>query len=52
MKDALIDRVTISPVSDLNALNVLRPNRMLVTKAALEAMKERAKISKAIADTD
>lgn len=36
-----IARVTISPVSDLNALNVLAPRRMLVTKAALDAIKER-----------
>jgi large subunit ribosomal protein L4 len=37
-----IDRVTISPVSDLNALAVLQPRKMLVTKAALDAIKERA----------
>jgi large subunit ribosomal protein L4 len=34
-----IDRVTVSPVSDLNALYVLRPSRMLVTKAAIDAIK-------------
>lgn len=33
-----IDRVTISPASDLNVLNVLAPERMLVTKAALDAL--------------
>jgi len=38
-----IDRVTVSPVSDLNALAVLRPRRMLVTKEALDAIRERAK---------
>jgi large subunit ribosomal protein L4 len=38
-----IDKVTVSPVSDLNALAVLAPRKMLVTKAALDAIKERAK---------
>jgi large subunit ribosomal protein L4 len=37
-----IDRVTVSPVSDLNALSVLQPKKLLVTKAALDAIKERA----------
>lgn len=37
-----IDQVTVSPISDLNALNVLKPQRMLVTKAALDAIKQRA----------
>jgi len=37
-----IDRVTVSPVADLNALAVLVPRKMLVTKAALDAIKERA----------
>lgn len=37
-----IPGVSVSPVSDLNALSVLRPRRMLVTKAALDALKERA----------
>jgi len=37
-----IDRVTVSPVADLNALAVLMPRKMLVTKAALDAIKERA----------
>jgi large subunit ribosomal protein L4 len=36
-----IDRVTISPVAELNALSVLKPRRMLVTKAALDAIKAR-----------
>jgi large subunit ribosomal protein L4 len=35
--------VTVSPVSDLNALAVLTPRRMLVTKGAIEAIRERAK---------
>jgi large subunit ribosomal protein L4 len=38
-----IDKVTVSPVSDLNALAVLAPRKMLVTKAALDAITERAK---------
>ncbi len=37
-----IPRVSVSPVSDLNALTVLTPRRMLVTKAALDTIKERA----------
>ncbi len=37
-----IPQVSVSPVSDLNALSVLTPRRMLVTKAALDAIKERA----------
>jgi len=37
-----IHRVEISPVSDLNALNVLKPHRMLVTRQALDAIKSRA----------
>jgi large subunit ribosomal protein L4 len=38
-----IAQVTVSPVSDLNALAVLTPRKMLVTKAALDAIKERTK---------
>jgi large subunit ribosomal protein L4 len=37
-----IDKVTVSPVADLNALAVLKPRKMLVTRAALDAIKERA----------
>jgi large subunit ribosomal protein L4 len=37
-----IDRVTVSPVEGLNALAVLMPRKMLVTKAALDAIKQRA----------
>jgi large subunit ribosomal protein L4 len=37
-----IDRVTVSPVEGLNALAVLKPRKMLVTKAALDAIKQRA----------
>jgi len=38
-----IDKVTVSPVSELNALLVLTPRKILVTKAALDAIRERAK---------
>ena len=41
-----IDQVTVSPVGELNALAVLQPRKMLVTKAALDAIKERAKSKK------
>jgi large subunit ribosomal protein L4 len=37
-----LERVWVSPVSDLNALCVLRPRRMLVTRAALDAIRQRA----------
>ncbi|MFC1759436.1 50S ribosomal protein L4, partial [Planctomycetota bacterium] len=37
-----IEGVTISPVSDLNALSVLSPRRMLVTKKVLDEIKSRA----------
>src|ERR1044071_7746151 len=38
-----IDKVTVSPVGELNALAVLQPRKMLVTRAALDAIKERGK---------
>lgn len=37
-----IQGVSVSPVSDLNALCVLQPRRMLVTKAALDAIRGQA----------
>ncbi len=37
-----IDKVTVSPVADLNALCVLMPRKVLVTKAALDAIKQKA----------
>lgn len=37
-----IDRVTVSPVSGLNALLLLAPRRVLMTKAALDAVRSRA----------
>jgi len=36
-------RVTVSPASELNALTVLSPQRLLVTKGALDALRARAK---------
>jgi large subunit ribosomal protein L4 len=37
-----IDKVTISPVAELNALSVLIPKKLLVTRAALDAIRDRA----------
>ncbi|MGD9721883.1 MAG: 50S ribosomal protein L4 [Pirellulales bacterium] len=34
-----IDQVTVSPVNELNALNLLAPRRVLMTKAALDAVR-------------
>jgi large subunit ribosomal protein L4 len=36
-----IARVTVSPVAELNALSVLKPKRMLVTRSALDALKSK-----------
>ena len=41
-----IDGVSMSPVAELNALTVLKPRRLLFTKAALEWVKEQAKSGK------
>jgi large subunit ribosomal protein L4 len=38
-----IHRVTVSEVAGLNALNVLTPSHLLVTRAALDAIREQAK---------
>jgi large subunit ribosomal protein L4 len=38
--------VSVLPVSDLNALEVLRPRAVLMTKAALDAVRQRAKPEK------
>ena len=38
--------VTILPVADLNALDVLRPRRMLMTRSALEAFRDRVATSR------
>jgi large subunit ribosomal protein L4 len=45
-----IDKVTVSPVADLNALAVLAPRKMLVTRAALDAIKDRSTSDKATSD--
>ena len=37
-----IDRVSVSPVADLNALEILTPKRLLVTREALDAIKQRS----------
>jgi large subunit ribosomal protein L4 len=37
-----IQGLTISPVSDLNALTILRPRKLVVTKEALDLIKARA----------
>jgi large subunit ribosomal protein L4 len=37
-----IDRVTVAPVAELNVLSVLQPQRILVTKAALDALRQKA----------
>jgi large subunit ribosomal protein L4 len=36
-----LDGVSVLPVSDLNALDVLRPRRILMTKAAMDAFRRR-----------
>ncbi|HEV3004855.1 MAG TPA: 50S ribosomal protein L4 [Pirellulales bacterium] len=41
--------VTVQPVSGLNALNVLTPRKMLVTRAALDAISQRAASHRAAA---
>jgi large subunit ribosomal protein L4 len=42
-----IDGVTVQPVSGLNALNVLAPQKILVTKAALDAIRQMPRSSAA-----
>jgi large subunit ribosomal protein L4 len=37
-----IEGLTISPVSDLNALSILRPRKLVVTREALDWLKSRA----------
>jgi large subunit ribosomal protein L4 len=37
-----IPGVTLAPVADLNALSVLKPHRMLVTREALDRIRSRA----------
>jgi large subunit ribosomal protein L4 len=38
-----IEGVTVSPIKDLNALTLLKPRRVLMTKSALDAFKANAK---------
>ncbi len=45
-----IEGVSVAPVAELNAFTVLRPNRLLFTKAALDWIKEQAKKSAAEKD--
>jgi large subunit ribosomal protein L4 len=40
-----ISRVSVYPVAELNAMSVLVPRRMLVTRAALDAMKKRVAVA-------
>jgi large subunit ribosomal protein L4 len=40
--------VTVSPVSDLNALTVLKPRRLLVTRQALDRIKEQAGVKERV----
>lgn len=40
-----IDKVCVSPVSDLNALVLLKPRKVLLTRAALDAIKQKAEAS-------
>lgn len=40
-------KVTVLPVTELNALEVLRPRRLLMTTAALDAVREKSKATQA-----
>jgi len=42
--------VSVAPVSDLNALNVLAPKRLLMTPSALDAFREKAAVKKEVGD--
>lgn len=44
-----IQGVSVSPVSDLNALSVLKPDRLLVTREALDRIRQRTTAKPAIA---
>jgi len=44
-----LEGVSVSPVRDLNALSVLKPRRMLVTKAALDKIKDGSFAATAVA---
>lgn len=43
-----IEKVTVSPASDLNAYNILSARRLLVTKGALDALKSKAASGKKV----
>lgn len=47
-----INRVSVSPAEELNALSVLSSRRLLVTKAALDTLKEKAQGGKAAAASE
>jgi len=47
--DVNVRRVSVSPADELNALSLLSSRRVLVTKAALDALKARAKPSATVA---
>ncbi len=38
-----IDRVSVSPVAELNAFSLLMPERVLITKSALDAVRAKHK---------
>ncbi len=46
-----IDRVSVAPASELNALSVLSAKRLLVTKGALDALKQRATVNGSAGET-
>jgi large subunit ribosomal protein L4 len=46
-----IDRVSVSPVSDLNAWTILTPRKVLMTKAALDSIRQRAEGHQASAES-
>ena len=41
--------VSVVPVAELNALNVLHPRRMLMTRAALDTFREKVTAAKPVA---
>ena len=47
-----IERVTVAPVEELNALAVLAPRRLLMTRAALESFKQRGTASRTEASAE
>ncbi|MGY8768618.1 MAG: 50S ribosomal protein L4 [Pirellulales bacterium] len=46
-----IEKVSVSPISDLNAYSIIQPYRVVITKAALDAIKEKASASASVAET-